>query len=70
MTPPEILGRPTKSRDPSPAAPPATTNRRHPSRTSTGPKARILAHVRRLFAESGYDRTTIRGVATAADADD
>jgi AcrR family transcriptional regulator len=32
-------------------------------------KARILAHARRLFAESGYDRTTIRGVATAAGVD-
>jgi AcrR family transcriptional regulator len=29
-------------------------------------EARILTEARRLFAESGYDRTTIRAVATAA----
>jgi AcrR family transcriptional regulator len=28
---------------------------------------RILEHARRLFAEEGYDRTTIRGVAAAAE---
>lgn len=32
-------------------------------------EARILAHARALFAESGYDRTTIRAIATAADVD-
>jgi len=32
-------------------------------------EARILAEARRLFAESGYDRTTIRAVATAAGVD-
>lgn len=32
-------------------------------------EARILAEARRLFAESGYDRTTIRSVATAAGVD-
>src|SRR5262249_5754305 len=32
-------------------------------------QARILTHARRLFAESGYDRTTIRAVATAASVD-
>ncbi|MCO6005209.1 TetR family transcriptional regulator [Actinoallomurus purpureus] len=32
-------------------------------------EARILAQARRLFAESGYDRTTIRAVAAAADVD-
>lgn len=32
-------------------------------------QARILTHARRLFAESGYDRTTIRAVATAAGVD-
>ncbi|GAA4639586.1 TetR family transcriptional regulator [Actinoallomurus vinaceus] len=32
-------------------------------------EARILAQARRLFAETGYDRTTIRAVATAADVD-
>jgi AcrR family transcriptional regulator len=32
-------------------------------------EARILSHARRLFAESGYDRTTIRAVATAAGVD-
>lgn len=32
-------------------------------------EARILAEARRLFAESGYDRTTIRTVATAAGVD-
>src|SRR5689334_16457158 len=32
-------------------------------------EARILDQARRLFAESGYDRTTIRAVATAADVD-
>ncbi|HEY7488792.1 MAG TPA: TetR family transcriptional regulator [Streptosporangiaceae bacterium] len=32
-------------------------------------EARILAEARGLFAESGYDRTTIRAVATAAGVD-
>ncbi|MBO2451137.1 TetR/AcrR family transcriptional regulator [Actinomadura barringtoniae] len=32
-------------------------------------EARILEQARRLFAESGYDRTTIRAVATAANVD-
>jgi AcrR family transcriptional regulator len=32
-------------------------------------QARILTSARRLFAESGYDRTTIRAVATAAGVD-
>jgi AcrR family transcriptional regulator len=32
-------------------------------------EARILSQARRLFAESGYDRTTIRAVATAAEVD-
>ncbi|MFC4015927.1 TetR family transcriptional regulator [Nonomuraea purpurea] len=32
-------------------------------------EARILAAARRLFADSGYDRTTIRAVAAAADTD-
>ncbi|MEV5754047.1 TetR family transcriptional regulator [Actinoallomurus sp. NPDC052308] len=32
-------------------------------------EARILAQARRLFAETGYDRTTIRAVATAAEVD-
>jgi AcrR family transcriptional regulator len=32
-------------------------------------QARILTHARRLFAESGYDRTTIRAVAAAAGVD-
>ncbi|NUR95130.1 MAG: helix-turn-helix transcriptional regulator, partial [Kribbellaceae bacterium] len=30
---------------------------------------RILAAARQLFAEAGYDRTTIRAVATAAQVD-
>jgi AcrR family transcriptional regulator len=32
-------------------------------------ETRILEQARRLFAESGYDRTTIRAVATAANVD-
>ncbi|MEV5706539.1 TetR family transcriptional regulator [Actinoallomurus sp. NPDC052274] len=32
-------------------------------------EARILTQARRLFAETGYDRTTIRAVATAAEVD-
>ncbi|GAA2139557.1 TetR/AcrR family transcriptional regulator [Actinomadura napierensis] len=32
-------------------------------------EARILGQARRLFAESGYDRTTIRAVASAAQVD-
>ena len=32
-------------------------------------EARILANARQLFAENGYDRTTIRAVATAAGVD-
>lgn len=32
-------------------------------------QARILANARRLFADTGYDRTTIRAVATAAGVD-
>lgn len=32
-------------------------------------EARILTHARRLFAESGYERTTIRAIATAARVD-
>lgn len=32
-------------------------------------QARILEHARRMFAASGYDRTTIRGVAAAAGVD-
>jgi AcrR family transcriptional regulator len=32
-------------------------------------QARILGHARRLFADVGYDRTTIRAVATAAGVD-
>jgi AcrR family transcriptional regulator len=44
---------------------------RRRSKTSSGPstQARILTHARGLFAESGYDRTTIRAVATAARVD-
>ena len=32
-------------------------------------QARILEHARRIFADAGYDRTTIRAVATAAGVD-
>ncbi|MFE3731506.1 helix-turn-helix domain-containing protein, partial [Nocardia sp. NPDC059154] len=44
---------------------PATT--RAQQRRNT--EARILAAAGRLFAESGYDRTTIRAVAAEADTD-
>ncbi|MFJ2831270.1 TetR/AcrR family transcriptional regulator [Streptomyces sp. NPDC087263] len=43
----------------------------HPSRAQQrrNTQARILTEARRLFAESGYDRTTIRAVAAAAQVD-
>jgi AcrR family transcriptional regulator len=46
--------------------PPAPTSRAEQRRNT---EARILVHARTLFAESGYDRTTIRAVATAAGVD-
>lgn len=46
-----------------PAAPTSRSERRRNT------EARILTHARRLFAESGYDRTTIRAVAAAARVD-
>jgi AcrR family transcriptional regulator len=46
--------------------PPAPTSRAERRRNT---EARILAHARTLFAESGYDRTTIRAVAAAAGVD-
>ncbi|MGW4249356.1 TetR family transcriptional regulator, partial [Nocardia sp. NPDC004722] len=42
------------------------TNRARQRRNT---EARILAAAERLFAESGYDRTTIRAIAAAADTD-
>jgi AcrR family transcriptional regulator len=46
--------------------PPAPTSRAEQRRNT---EARILDHARTLFAESGYDRTTIRAVAAAAGVD-
>jgi len=46
--------------------PPAPTSRAEQRRNT---EARILDHARTLFAESGYDRTTIRAVATSAGVD-
>ncbi|MEV4124482.1 TetR family transcriptional regulator [Nocardia sp. NPDC049707] len=46
--------------------PSAPTSRAEQRRNT---EARILAHARTLFAESGYDRTTIRAVATGAGVD-
>lgn len=48
------------------AAPPRRTGRRP---GDPGTKARILAAARDSFAEHGYDRTTIRGVAARAGVD-
>jgi AcrR family transcriptional regulator len=50
---------------PSPAAVPATT--RAEQRRAT--EDRILAAARRLFAESGYERSTVRAIAAAAHTD-
>ena len=38
-------------------------------RSSVDTRARILGAARRLFSKNGYERTTIRAVATAADID-
>ncbi|MFD3612930.1 TetR family transcriptional regulator [Streptomyces atroolivaceus] len=52
---------------------PSPRRRGRPSRTarSTGPdaRARILEAARTEFAERGYDRTSVRGIARAADVD-
>jgi AcrR family transcriptional regulator len=40
-----------------------------PRQRSSDTKARILAAARRLFAAEGYERTTVRAIAAAAEAD-
>ncbi|HEY9439430.1 MAG TPA: TetR family transcriptional regulator [Streptomyces sp.] len=58
---------------PNPASKPARRRRGRPSRTAgdTGPDARtrILEAARTEFAERGYDKTSMRGVAKAAGVD-
>ncbi|GGT37600.1 TetR/AcrR family transcriptional regulator [Streptomyces purpureus] len=56
-----------------PATDPAPRRRGRPARSAedTGPGARerILEAARELFAERGYDKTSVRGIAKAADVD-